>query len=60
MLIFFLENWQFNHKLALPLTHLTHIPCLKDFPHNLRKYEMKGASKIPISQFFSELEKIWE
>ena len=32
----------------------TNILCLKDSPHNLTKYEIKGTSKIP----FSELGKI--
>ena len=43
-IFFFLENWQFNHKLAPPLLHT----CRKD---HLAKYEEgKGTSKIPISQ----------
>ena len=32
--------------------------CLKDYRHNLTKYEIKGSSKIPISLLFSELGKI--
>ena len=36
----------------------TNILYLKDFPHNLTKYEIKGTSKIPISLLFSELGKI--
>ena len=34
------------------------LPCLKDYPHNLTRYEIKGTSKIPISKLFGELEKI--
>ena len=52
----FLENWQFVNKLSLPIS-FTNILSLKDYPHNLTKYEIKGTSKIPISQFFR---KIWE
>ena len=50
---FFLENWQFNHKLGPPVSP-TNILCLKNYPHNLTKYEMKGTSKTPISLLFSE------
>ena len=32
----------------------THIPNLKDCPHNLTKYESKQNSKNPIFQLFSE------
>ena len=32
--------------------------CLKDSPHNLTKYEIKGTLKIPISLLFSEFGKI--
>ena len=39
-------------------THHKYIPCLKENPHNLAKYESKETSKNPISQLFSELEKI--
>ena len=35
----------------------TNILCLKKFPYNPTKHEMKGTSKIPISQLFSELGK---
>ena len=56
-IFFFLENWQFNHKLApLPL----HIPSLKDCPHNLTKYESKQNSEIPVFQLFSEFGDIWK
>ena len=53
----FLENWQVNHELGLPLS-FTNMLCLEDYSHNLTKYEIKGNSKIPISQLFSELGKI--
>ena len=53
------EHFLFNHKLDLPLSP-TNILCLKYYPHNLKKYEIKGASKSPISQIFSELVKIWK
>ena len=36
---------------------VTNILCLKKFPYNATKHEMKGTSKIPISQLFSELGK---
>ena len=35
------------------------MPCLKYYPRNLRKYEIKETSKIPISQLLSEFGKIW-
>ena len=49
----FLENWQFNQKLGLPLSS-TNILCRKDLPHNLTKYEIKETSKVRISQLFCE------
>ena len=52
----FLENWQFNLKLGPPLSS-TNILCLKDYRHNLTKYEIKGTSEIPFCQLFSELGK---
>ena len=55
----FLENWQFYHQLGPPLSSKS-ILCLKDYCHNLTKYEIKGDSKIPICQLFSELVKVWE
>ena len=36
----------------------SHIPCLKDFPHNLTIHESKKTSKILISELFSESKKI--
>ena len=33
----------------------TNLLYLKDYPHNLTKYEIKKTSKISISQLFSEL-----
>ena len=59
MNIFFPEKWQFNHKLDASLSP-TNKPCLKDYPHNLTKYEIKRTSKIPIFELFSELRKIWK
>ena len=47
------ENCQFNHKLDSPFS-ITNILCLKDYPNNLAKYEIKGISKIPISLLFSK------
>ena len=55
----FLENWKFNHKLC-PLLSSIKILCLKDYPHNLTKYETNGTSKIATSQLFSEFKKIWK
>ena len=55
MNIFFLENWQFNHKLAPPLLNL---PSLKDCPHSLAKYESKQNSKLSIFQLISEVGEI--
>ena len=60
--LFFLENWQFNHKLGPPL-YFTKIMGPKDYPHNLRKYKIKGTSKIPIfqlSNFPVNWKKIWK
>ena len=38
---FSLKDWQFNDKLgSLPAP--TSILCLKDYPHNLTEYEIKG------------------
>ena len=58
MNISFLENWQFNHKLAPP--HLHTLPSLKPCPHNLTKYETKRNSKIPTFQLFRELAEVWK
>ena len=55
--IFCKKYWQFNHKLGLP-PFSSNILCLKDYLHNLTKYEIKGTLQIPISQLFSELGKI--
>ena len=51
-------NRKLNHNLG---THFsfTNILCLKDYPHNLTEYEIKGTSKITISQLFSKLGKTW-
>ena len=43
-------------SISSPTQHI-YKPCPKNNPHNLRKYESKGTSKIPISQLFSELGK---
>ena len=59
MNIFFSWDWQFNNKLGSPLSS-TNILCLKDYLNILRKYEIKGTSKTPISQLFSKLGKIWK
>ena len=56
--ISFFENWPFNHILG-PLRFSTNILCLKNYPHNLTKYEINRPSKIPISHFFTEFRKIW-
>ena len=40
-------------KISLP-----HIPCLKEDLPNLSKYLVRELQKVPISQLFSELEKI--
>ena len=43
-----------------PPLFLTNPPCLKDYFHNLTKYEIIKASIIPISQLFSKLGKSWK
>ena len=48
-----------EHFFSLETDNLN-IPCLKDFPHNLRKYEIKGTSKISIFQLVDEWEKLWK
>ena len=40
--IHLIMNW-------LPLPSPIDMPYLKDYPHNLTKYESKEASKIPVS-----------
>ena len=50
MNIYFLENWQFNHKLT----------NFKDWLYNLTKYESKWNSKISIFQLPSELRETWK
>ena len=57
MNISFLENLQFNQRLALLLLYK---PILKDYPRDLRKYESKQNSKISSFQLFSELGEIWK
>ena len=52
----FVENWQFNHKVS-PILFPENILCLKKCPGNLRKYEIKETSKIPISKLFREIGK---
>ena len=46
---------QFNHKWGPPLS-FTNMLSLKDYPYHLTKNESR-ISKLPISQFFSELGK---
>ena len=46
---------QFNHKWGPPLS-FTNMLSLKDYPYHLTKNESR-TSKLPISQFFSELGK---
>ena len=46
-------------KIGSPLSSTNKL-CLKEYPHNLTKYEINGTSKIPTSQLFSELGKIWK
>ena len=46
-----------HNEYRLRLPYPSHIPCLKDNPQNLTKYESKGTLKIPISQMFSKLGK---
>ena len=56
-----LENCQFYHKLHPPVSpRLSNIPCMKEYPPNLKKYEINGTSKIQISQLFSEFRNIWK
>ena len=54
MNISLLKNLQFYHILVFPLQHM----LVKDYPHNLTKYETKGDSKIPIFQLFGEKENL--
>ena len=42
----------------VPLFSPTNILRLKEYPHNITKYKIKGISKIRISLLFSEPEKI--
>ena len=51
-----LENWQFNHKLSLPLSS-TKIMCLKNYPYNLTKHEIKETSKILVSSALQRIGK---
>ena len=55
MNISFLENWQFNQRLALLLLYK---PILKNCPRDLTKYESKQNSKISSFHLFRELEDI--
>ena len=58
MNIYFLKNWQFNHKLARASP--TQIPSLKNGPYNLTKYESKWNSDISIFKLFSKLGEVWK
>ena len=42
---FFLENWQFNHNLGLQPSPIN-IPCLKDYPHNLKRGTFMNWEKL--------------
>ena len=44
-----MHKFLFNHKLDLPFSP-TNILCLKYYPHNLKIYQIKGTSKIPVCQ----------
>ena len=57
MSVIFSENWQFNHKFGLPLSS-TNVRYLKDYPHNLSKYESKGLQKFQFSYSLVNWEKI--
>ena len=57
MSVIFSENWQFNHKFGLPLSS-TNVRYLKDYPHNLPKYESKGLQKFQFSYSLVNWEKI--
>ena len=50
------EYCQLYYKLDSPLSPKN--ICLKDYPVNLTKFEVKGTSKSAISKLCSELEKI--
>ena len=54
----FLENVHLNHRLGPSISSLN-ILYLKEYPHNVTKYEIKETLKIPISHVFSELKKNW-
>ena len=55
-------NISFSRKLEIStqIESCKNILCLKDYPRNLTKYEIKGSSKIQISQLCSELGNIWK
>ena len=53
-------SWKLAIQSLIDSPSPTHISCMKNCPHNLTKYEIKGTSKIPISRLFSELGKIWK
>ena len=60
ILTLFLENCQFNHKLA-PLWHhmSSYWKTILSLAHHMTKYEGKGT-KISIFKLFNELGKIWK
>ena len=53
-------SWKLAVKLHIHSPSSTHIPILKEYPHNLTKYESKKNTKIPIFHLISELGKIWK
>ena len=50
--------YKYEHSSLSP----SHIPRLREHPHNRTKYKSKETSKIPISQIISEseMQKIWK
>ena len=56
MKISFLENWQFNQKLGLPLSSIK-IVRLKYYLYNPTRNKIKETSKVTIFQIFSKLGK---
>ena len=58
-------NISFLKKLAIFKSQIgssssTQIPSLKEYPHNLTKYESKRNSIIPVLQFYGELTELWK
>ena len=59
MSIFWVEHDNEHDKL-LPPCSATSLLCLKNYPHNVKKYKIKGTLKISVTQLFSEIGKIWK